>query len=378
MAIAPRRQATMPISWFPRMMLAIGGLAVGVAAAEISARTLGLPHVYHRIAKPPQFTTTGADAAGHVTYVNKLSSHIRFAYDGDPRGYFGQDHDVDHVTNARGFRGPEFEAAKPAGTRRIVFLGDSSTFGEGVRFDDTYPEVAVRELRGGQPPGAPRIEAMNFGVGGYNTEDEARLFEKTVLSFAPDAVVLGYGPNDAEGPLFTFDRTTGAIVRRARESKVPEGVADAPPPREGLFALRLAQLAWQVPHARAVTAATVSYYERINAEDSAGWRDSMASLREIISVCADHHIPTVVVLFPVLVDLDDYPLADIDERMRTTLAGTSAAVVDLLPLLRSHRTDALWVHPTDQHPNDIVDAIAGRAVAAALRWTPAIDATATH
>ncbi len=366
------------VSWFPRLVLAIGGLAVGVGAAEVAVRAFGLPHVYHHIPKPLQFTATGADPSGHVIYVNKVSSHIHFTYDGDPRGYFGPEHDVDHVTNARGFRGPEFSQTKPADTRRIAFIGDSFTFGEGVHFDDTYPEVTGRTLRAGLPASAPHIEAMNFGVGGYNTADEARLLETTVLGYAPDAVVLGYVPNDAEGPLFAFDPATGVISRRTRETDVPEGVSDAEPPSGGLFALRLAQLAWQMPRARAQTAAAVSYYERINAEDASGWRESIASLREIVAVCAEHHIPTVVVLFPVLVDLGDYPLADIDERVKTTLAGTSAAVVDLLPLLRNHGTSALWVHPTDQHPNEIVDAIAARAVANALRWTPAIDASTSH
>ena len=75
-----------------------------------------------------------------VFYVNAFSEKIRFVYDGNPRAYFGKDNEIDHVTNSSGFRGKEFSFSKPKDTFRIAFIGDSFTFGEGVRLEDTYVE----------------------------------------------------------------------------------------------------------------------------------------------------------------------------------------------------------------------------------------------
>ena len=63
-------------------------------------------------------------------------------------------------TNADGFRGVrEFALKKDSAKTRILLLGDSFTFGEGVSDDETYAQVLQRAL-----PGA---EVINAGVHGY-------------------------------------------------------------------------------------------------------------------------------------------------------------------------------------------------------------------
>src|SRR5581483_10272033 len=70
------------------------------------------------------------------------------------------------TTNSRGLREREFPLEKPAGTRRVLFLGDSVTFGAGVRDDEPFARLLEPDL---QADGAGPIQTLNAGVVGYNT-----------------------------------------------------------------------------------------------------------------------------------------------------------------------------------------------------------------
>ncbi len=71
---------------------------------------------------------------------------------------------------------------------RIVFLGDSFTYGIGVDGNDTFSALIEKKLRGKNK----NVQTINAGVGGYGTEQEFLLLQSHVDTFQPDAVVLGF------------------------------------------------------------------------------------------------------------------------------------------------------------------------------------------
>jgi len=85
--------------------------------------------------------------------------------------------------NSHGLRGPETTLAKPAGRKRIAVLGDSFTWGIGASEEELYTTLIERAL--------PGVEVLNFGVSGYGPV-QYHLQTATVLSFAPDAVVIAF------------------------------------------------------------------------------------------------------------------------------------------------------------------------------------------
>lgn len=93
----------------------------------------------------------------------------------------------------------ERERPKPPGVHRILLLGDSQTFGQGVAFEETFGERIAAELaaRSGRP-----VEAVNLGVDGYNTVQEAAALRAKGLAYEPDCVVLLVTGNDLELPAF--------------------------------------------------------------------------------------------------------------------------------------------------------------------------------
>src|SRR5262249_2859543 len=67
--------------------------------------------------------------------------------------------------NGMGLRGPEPVVPKPAGTYRILCLGDDTTFAQGVAESETFCALLQAELGGPNSP-AP-IEVINAGVPDY-------------------------------------------------------------------------------------------------------------------------------------------------------------------------------------------------------------------
>lgn len=97
------------------------------------------------------------------------------------------------VPNALGFRAPP--PAKPPGVFRVLFVGDSWTFGTGVAWEESYPKqfeaIANRSLQG-----ARRVEAWTLAVPGYNTVNQMAALEFFIGRLEPDAVVFNVMAND--------------------------------------------------------------------------------------------------------------------------------------------------------------------------------------
>ncbi len=91
-------------------------------------------------------------------------------------------------TNSFGARDREFSRVRPAGTLRIVVMGDSFAFGQGVRASESFPKLLERELaarlRGRS------VEVINFGVQGYSLRQAVARYLTEGIEFAPQIAVL--------------------------------------------------------------------------------------------------------------------------------------------------------------------------------------------
>lgn len=109
--------------------------------------------------------------------------------------------------NGEGFRGPAFTREKPAGTYRIVVLGDSVAFGYGVGEHATYArqlELLLNQGQSGtQVDSRSRVEVVNAGVTGYTSWQGRLLYERTIQKFAPDLVIVLFGYNDHHSTLLS-------------------------------------------------------------------------------------------------------------------------------------------------------------------------------
>ena len=96
---------------------------------------------------------------------------------------------VPYHTNRWRMRGPDYEETRPAGVRRIIVAGDSTPFGHGLTWDETFTAVLthLREQR------FPEVtyESANCAVPGHTTFQTIEKLRWQCLAFEPDLVVIG-------------------------------------------------------------------------------------------------------------------------------------------------------------------------------------------
>ena len=123
-------------------------------------------------------------------------------------------------TNGHGLRDRD-RPAKAPGTKRVLVIGDSYTWGYAVAEEEAYPQVAERLLA---QRGRPDIEVINGGIPDYNSRQERQLLEQLIAIYQPDAVFLAYVVNDAE-PSTAMPTPPEEVYRHSRSWFLTE-VAD--------------------------------------------------------------------------------------------------------------------------------------------------------
>lgn len=100
--------------------------------------------------------------------------------------------------NALGLRDHEIALPKPPGVFRIVALGDSVTFGFGVRLEDTYVKRLEARLNAAGHGRAPRFEVLNAGADGEGLPYYLDFLRTTGARLEADLVLLGLTMNDID------------------------------------------------------------------------------------------------------------------------------------------------------------------------------------
>jgi lysophospholipase L1-like esterase len=116
--------------------------------------------------------------------------------------------------NSHGTRGGEFEAVKPAGTFRVLCLGDSRTFGWGLTEDETYSRRLEALLRKAAPAGT-RLDVINAGVNAWSYPQMLIYLKRDGLAYSPDVVIV-----DGANLWTTFGADQSDAFRRSFRRKL--------------------------------------------------------------------------------------------------------------------------------------------------------------
>jgi lysophospholipase L1-like esterase len=244
-------------------------------------------------------------------------------------------HTFPYRTNAYGLRDRDRPAKQP-GTKRVLVMGDSYTWGYAVAEEEAYPQVAERLLR---ERGRADIEVINGGVPDYNSRQERQLLAQLLPIYQPDAVVLGYVMNDAE-PSTAMPVPPAEIFRHANSWVLAEA-ADLL--NRHTFKRRA------LPSAKDYYAG--NYLEGFEA-GSVKWRDSREAIRQMRDLSAAAGTSFSIFILPdVTQELDErYTWRTIHEAVSRWGRELNIPTYDLLDAVRGRDHQTLLV-PWDGHPN---------------------------
>ena len=92
-------------------------------------------------------------------------------------------------TNNLGLRGKDITQKKPEGTKRILILGDSFTFGLYVNNSETYPALLEKMY----VEDGHKVEVINAGFAdGWSPDEHYAWLVNEGLKFEPDVIVYGF------------------------------------------------------------------------------------------------------------------------------------------------------------------------------------------
>jgi len=191
------------------------------------------------------------------------------------------------------------------GKRRILFLGDSVTFGFGHFASTSYCEQAVDLLNRRRPD--LRAACLNAGVMGYDPGQEYHFLIHEGLAMKPSLVVLQLCLNDVT---HQFNSAASDGVDRHIE------VAQAAPPVHwsGLhrLAIRVGDRLWANEQAAQAAAERTQHFQfeellaltRSDRVDRA-WRRTLSQIEPIVETCREQELPLVILCFPIWRQVED-------------------------------------------------------------------------
>ena len=302
-------------AWRTRIILLAVTCALAALAVEAATR-----FVFRNV-------TTGSDNGGFFSLRWARGGHVQ--------------------TNGDGFRERSFSVTKPAGTYRIVVLGDSFTFGNGLEANERYSD----RLQAWLPHG---YEVLNFGAPGANTPQHLYTLRARVLPADPDFVLLQWFVNDIEG-----DSVEGRpLIRPLIPLRAVHNWLQA---HSALYTV--ANMRWGEVQVASGMAGSYADYLKARAGDpqSADARRDAETLKKIINEVRSQGRAIGIVLFPDPgPDLgESYPFAFLHDHVMNVCRETDVPCLDLradFAAVSDRRS--LWVSPFDHHPSARANEIA--------------------
>ena len=245
-----------------------------------------------------------------------------------------------------GFNDVDRSPEKGAGVFRLVVLGDSFVWGDGVREEDRWSRKLESALRSR----FDNVEVLHWGQNGWSTLDQMRFLEEQVDDWSIDAMLIGFVSNDPdmeESLRFTLP---------FKEVMTVLGYRFLFPEASAWITGYLGNVI--NPH---IGAGYNAWKERLyEAENLERWTTLLTLLNALLD---GSKIPYVFVMTP----NNGHPSFNPFYAAATTAFETvGSPYLDLLPHVRSQfgteRSRRLWANPANPHPGSPVTTLYSQVV----------------
>jgi hypothetical protein len=250
--------------------------------------------------------------------------------------------------NSQGYRDHEFTEAKPPNTFRILVLGDSLTWGSGVKkINDLYTEILEDKLN--QKPYKCHFEVLNLAKRGRNVKYYLNTLVSPGFSYNPDLVMIGFYINDIE----------------AHKKDRPKDVKILPSKAHHYFA-KSSFAYWYAYwglNCLINKEKWIGYHLSYTNPNSFHWKRFSALWEDLLLKCKTRKIKTVILIFPYMRFLSDaHPFTTVYRSVTALSEKNGTVVLNLFPLFKGQNPRDMWVGITDPHPNETAHRIYADAI----------------
>ncbi len=303
---------------------------------------VALGEIFVRIAYMPLFYSYNMEMWRYAKDLKQPNQNPKLPFCHKPNqqgNYYG----VQVQTNQQGMRErnlPKMDTGKTK--KRILFIGDSFTFGWGIAVGERFSNQVQNQLDSLYPN---QYEVLNSGVGNTNSTMQVELFQTKGILLKPDLVVLNYFINDAEPTpkimgkigywLFSKSYLLAFLSDKSQKIKV-----------------NLNQnFNWK------------TYYSDLYLPSKPALETNKNALIDLTKYCKTHQIKLFISNIPELHQTQNYPFLEANAFIRSIAEDTQTPFIDLLQPLKTYNPQALWVSPEDAHANALANKIMGNAIA---------------
>lgn len=257
--------------------------------------------------------------------------------------------------NSQGMRGNEPLSEEEGPVIRIALLGDSYTFGYGVRDEETLDSLLENKLRSNFSSQGHRIDVLNFSVAGYAMKDQASVLQYKVLDWNPRLIVIGYYLNDPElepiQPLHSYFAET----RWWQYSHLTRAIS--------LIRYNL-QKFWY---------GKGDYFLALH-QHPEKWKSVEQAFSTISRLTRERQIPVFLMLIPDLkvIHLNPYPYRDIHLQVKTAAEKNGFHFLDLYSQFVSRKIEEVAISRVDSHFNALGNRLAAEFLLQELIQIPGL------
>lgn len=234
---------------------------------------------------------------------------------------------------------------RPPGYKRVVVIGDSLTYGDGVKSVEAYPYRLKEKLLNHR---YGNYQVLNLGIKGINIDEEFQIltrsnpyFGSSAFSFDPDVIILTFCVNDIE------------VMRKPRpESKIlPSGIHDFFLGNSLFYKfvhIKINQLLSGI----GIQQSYPDFLKSIYSSNSEEWMLFNNYLNRFIYDVKRRNIKILLVIFPSMESLDDsHPYLDLYSKVIDIGIRNDAEVLNLFPYFKGRDARSLRVSDLNGHPN---------------------------
>lgn len=278
--------------------------------------------------------------------------------------------------NSKGFRDRDFFYEKGNNTFRILVLGDSIAFGQGIKnVEDTFPKLLEKRLN--QNKSSITYEVINTGRQGFNTKSELEFLKEEGIKYDPDLIILTYLFNDAETrPLLAPEATrineNDSIFKKLyyvlyQNTFLFCVLKDHPAVRSSRCIEYISnKIVYDLINYE--TSSNPMYFDYTNYTLELYKPDNLIEHRKVVENLIDFtqskNIEVLAVIFPAGIDIPkrEYPYLKLHDFIKSVFKDKNVYYIDLIDFFEQARPKSLSVNIVDGHPNELAHKVTAYAI----------------